>query len=120
METTNKTPTQPFPGRTAVCASLARKGHDDKLTRDQLACALYEGLPHLQNLAEKLARQHGKASALTFFDLMDEHEQNFWKLIADQLIEHASKWQPNKGSACSLDPAEYEWLKNLPRAKATA
>jgi hypothetical protein len=47
-----------------------------KLTLSQLAEALYEGTPHLQNLAEKLARQHGKAGALSFFGLMGDDVQN--------------------------------------------
>lgn len=91
---------------------LMSKKHDEKLTLDQLACSLYEGTPHLQNLAEKLARQHGKASALSFYDLMGPI-QSFWKDIARQLIEHSSKWLENNGSACVLDPNEIKRLKAL-------
>lgn len=98
--------------------ALTSKPVDAKLTRDELACALYEGTPHVQNLAEKLARQHGQAGALTFFDMMGPEVQNFWKGIADQLIDHAEKWLPNDGSACVLDPAELKRLQALPRAQA--
>lgn len=91
------------------------KDTDEKLTVKQLANALYEGYPHVQNLAEKLARQHGKAQALTFFGMMGEDVQNFWMGIAQQLIDHASKWEPNQGSACVLGKEERERLKNLPR-----
>ena len=93
------------------------KPHDSTLTRDELACALYEGTPHLQNLAETLACQHGQAIALTFFDMMGPEVQNFWKLIADQLIEHASQWQKNEGGGCRLNPEEHKRLGKLPRAK---
>ena len=98
--------------------SLMLKTTNEKLTRDELACALYEGTQHLQNLAEKLARQHGDGTeALTFYDMMWPEVQNFWKLIADQLIEHASAWGPNEGSGCCMKPGEHEKLKALPRAK---
>ena len=85
------------------------------LTLDQLAESLYEGTPHLQNLAEKLARQHGNAGALTFYSMMGEDVRNFWRGIAKQLIEHASQWEQNQGSACVLGVKERERLANLPR-----
>ena len=88
---------------------------DKKLSVKELAEALYEGTPHLQNLAEKLARQHGKAGALTFFNMMGEDVQNFYMGIAQQLIDHASQWEENIGSACMLNKTESERLKNLPR-----
>lgn len=94
--------------------------HDNKaskLTVRQLACALYEGTPHLQNLAEKLARQHGHAGALTFFDMMGDDVQNFWMGIAKQLIDHAKEWQPNEGSCCVLSNKERQRLKELPRVE---
>lgn len=89
--------------------------HNAKLTVDQLAEALYEGLPHLQNLAEKLARQHGKAGALSFYGLMGDDVRNFWRGIARQLIDHAAEWEPNQGSACILSDRERARLKALPR-----
>ena len=87
----------------------------EKLTVKQLANAMYEGYPHVQNLAEKLARQHGKAQALTFFGMMGPDVQNFWMGIAQQIIDHAKHWEPNKGSSCCLDEEESERLKALPR-----
>lgn len=101
-----------------VYRQLCSKKPDKKLTRDELACALYEGTPHLQNLAEKLARQHGKAGALTFFDLMDDDVKDFWRRIADELIAHASEWEPNQGSCCVLSRREQDRLKHLPMPKA--
>ena len=86
-----------------------------KLTVDQLAESLYEGTPHLQNLAEKLARQHGKAGALTFYGMMGDDVQNFWRGIARQLIDHAKEWEPNKGSGCILSAKESARLRALPR-----
>lgn len=86
-----------------------------KLTPIQLAEAIYEGTGHVQNLAEKLARQHGHAGALAFFSMMGEDVQNFYLHIAQQLIDHGSHWIDNKGSACDLDQFESERLKNLPR-----
>lgn len=91
------------------------KDHKAKLTVEHLAEALYEGTPHLQNLAEKLARQHGTAGALTFYGLMGDDVRNFWRLIAKQLIDHASEWQPNEGGACVLSDKERARLKALPR-----
>ncbi len=91
------------------------KGRDDKLTARELAEALYEGTAHLTNLAEKLARQHGKAGALSFFDLMGKNVQNFWMNIAQQLIDHAKEWEDNQGSACVLSEKERKRLEALPR-----
>ncbi len=89
--------------------------HNAKLTTDQLAEALYEGMPHLQNLAEKLARHHGQASALTFYGMMGDDVQNFWRGMAQQMIDHASEWEPNVGSGCTLSQRERARLKALPR-----
>lgn len=89
--------------------------HKAKLTVDQLAEALYEGTPHLQNLAEKLARQHGQAGALTFYGMMSEDVQNFWRGLAKQMIDHAAEWEANKGSGCVLSDRERARLKALPR-----
>ena len=86
-----------------------------KLTTDQLAEALYEGTPHLQNLAEKLARQHGKAGALTFYSMMSDDVRNFWRGIAQQIIDHSSEWQENQGCACILSGNERKRLRQLPR-----
>jgi len=77
-----------------------------KLSISQLAEALYEGSPHLQNLAEKLARQHGEAEALCFFQMQDEDVKAFWCDIAQQLINHAKEWGSNQGSACILSKKE--------------
>lgn len=94
---------------------LRVRDHSAKLTLDQLAEALYEGTPHLRNLAEKLARQHGKAGALSFYGLMGEDVQNFWRGIARQVIDHAAEWEPNQGSGCVLSERERARLKSLPR-----
>lgn len=91
------------------------RDHGAKLTIEQLAEALYEGTPHLQNLAEKLARQHGNAGALSFYHLMGDDVQNFWRGIAKQLVEHAAEWEANKGSSCTLSERERNRLKALPR-----
>ena len=88
---------------------------NEKLTVSQLAEAIYEGMPHVSNLAEKLARQHGKAGALTFYSMMGEDVQNFYMLIAQQLIDHAKEWETNRGSACVLSDKERQRLKALPR-----
>lgn len=95
--------------------SLQAKAFIEKLTADELACALYEGTAHLQNLAEKLARQHGQAEALTFYDMMGDDVRNFWRGIARQLIEHASEWQHNEGSSCVLSERERLRLSSIPR-----
>jgi hypothetical protein len=97
--------------------SLRRKKPGDKLTQEELAIALYEGMPQLSNLAESLARTHGKAGALSFYGLMGEHVQNFWRGIAKQLIDHAAEWEANEGSACVLSKREKERLLALPRVK---
>lgn len=97
---------------------LEIRDHSAKLTTDQLAEALYEGTPHLQNLAEKLARQHGQAGALSFYGLMGDDVQNFWRGIAKQLIDHAAEWQVNEGSSCRLSDRERERLRALPRVSA--
>ena len=94
---------------------LTVRDHNAKLTVSQLAEALYEGTPHLQNLAEKLARQHGKAGALTFFGMMGDDVQNFWRSIAQQMIDHAAQWDPNKGSSCCLSRSEQDRLHAAPR-----
>jgi len=88
---------------------------NQELTVKQLAEAIYEGTPHVQNLAEKLARQHGKAGALSFFDMMGDDIQNFYMQIAQQLIDHAKEWEENQGSACVLSKKESERLSKLPR-----
>jgi len=92
---------------------LYKKDIDATLTIEELACALYEGSPHIANLAEKLARQHGKAEALSFFDLMGEDVQTFWKDIAHQLIEHSKHWLENQGSCCVLDDEETKRIQAL-------
>jgi hypothetical protein len=96
--------------------TVMREPRDKKLSVMELAEALYEGTGHLQNLAEKLARQHGNGcQALTFFGMMGPDVKNFWMGIAQQLIDHAKEWQPNDGSACRLSDKEHERLVSLPR-----
>lgn len=88
--------------------------HTAKLTPKQLAEVMYEGTVHVQNLAEKLARQHGnKVQALTFFSMMPDYIQNFWIGIATQLINHSKEWQPNVGSSCVLSDKETKRLKGF-------
>ena len=94
---------------------LTIQDYNARLTTAQLAEALYEGTPHLQNLAEKLARQHSQAGALSFYGMMGDDVQNFWRGLAKQMIDHAAEWQPNQGSACVLSERERERLKALPR-----
>jgi hypothetical protein len=96
---------------------LSKKKPEEMLTLEELACALYEGMPQLSNLAESLARTYGKAGALTFFDMMGPDVQNFWFGIAKQLIDHASEWEKNERSACVLSSRERERLKALPRVQ---
>jgi hypothetical protein len=86
-------------------------------TIDSLANALYEGTPDLSNLAEKCARQFGKAGALSFFGMMGEDVQFFWKDIARQIIEHSKEWRENQGCACVLSDNEHRRLKKLRKAK---
>lgn len=95
--------------------SLSKKKHDEILTIEELACALYEGFPHLQNLAEKLARQHSGAGALTFFDMNYPEVKNFWMNIAQQIIDHSKGWEPRQSGGCGLKPDELERLKTLPQ-----
>lgn len=82
------------------------------LSVDQLAEALYEGTPHLTNLAEKLARQHSKAEALCFFQMQNGIVKKFWCDIAQQLIDHASQWAENQGVCCVLNKSEVKRLAN--------
>jgi hypothetical protein len=96
-------------------SGLNNKNRDEILTKRELAEALYEGTTHIQNLAEKLARQHGKAGALTFFEMMGEDVQNFWMGIAQQLIDHAKEWEENQGSCCNISAKELQRLQALPR-----
>lgn len=96
-------------------ARASKKKPGDKLSIGELACALYEGMPVLSNLAESLARTHGNADALTFFDMMGEDVRNFYFGIAKQLIDHAAEWKVNDGSACVLSERERNRLKQLPR-----
>jgi hypothetical protein len=104
-------------GNKNTMAELANIPPDGKtkLTVNQLACAMYEGMPHVQNLAERLARTLGEAQALTFYDMMDEDTRNFWRGIAKQLIDHSKEWLPNKGSCCILSEKELKRLAGLPR-----
>lgn len=97
---------------------LHKKNPGDKLTVSELACALYEGTPHLSNLAENMARKYGKGcEALSFFDMMGEDVQNFWKGIAKQIIDHSKEWEKNDGSACVLSKRESARLNALPRVQ---
>ena len=98
-----------------ILNSVMLRPADEKLSVRQLAEALYEGTFHVQNLAEKLARQHGKAGALTYFGMMGEDVQNFWMGIAQQLIDHSKEWERNEGSGCVLGKQERKRLKGLPR-----
>lgn len=91
--------------------------YNARLTVDQLAEALYEGTPHLQNLAEKLARQHGQAGALTFYGMNSEAVRNFWRGLAKQMIDHAAEWEPNEGCACILSDRELARLAALPKVE---
>ena len=95
---------------------LHAKGTEEQLTLDELACALYEGTPHLQNLAEKLARQHGQARALCFYDMQSEEVKNLWRGIAAQLVAHSRECEPNNGSCCVLSIRERARLAALPKA----
>ena len=86
-------------------------------TIDTLANALYEGHSSLENLAECMAKQHGKADALSFFGMMDEDVQFFWKDIARQIIEHSKEWKENEGSCCVLSEKESKRLASLRLSK---
>jgi hypothetical protein len=81
------------------------------MTLLELANALYEGLPTLSNLAESMARQYGKAGALSFFSMMGDDVQFFWCDIARQIINHSKEWEANDGSACCLSKNEHERLR---------
>jgi predicted ATPase len=94
---------------------LKNKGLNDRLTTEELACALYEGTAHVQNLAEKTARTYGKAEALTFYDMMSADVQNFWRGIAVQIQNHSKEWKENVGSGCVLSERERLRLRALPR-----
>lgn len=89
--------------------------NDKKLSVRELAEAMYEGTQHVQNLAEKLARQHSGAGALSFFGMMGPDVQNFWMGIAQQIIDHSKGWQPHQSGGCEMTEQEYKRLKALPR-----
>ena len=95
--------------------SLDNKKVTEKLTTYELAMAIYEGTPHLENLAEKLAQHHGQAECICPFVLAGSDIQNFYMGIAQQLIDHAQEWQENKGSSCVLSDKEVKRIKELPR-----
>jgi hypothetical protein len=80
---------------------------------DELAEILYEPI------GEPLARVYGKAGALTFYHMMGEEVQNFWRGIAKQLIDHSREWQDNVGCCCILSDQETQRLKRLPRVPKT-
>jgi tRNA(Ile2) C34 agmatinyltransferase TiaS len=84
-----------------------------KFSVETLAEALYEEFPNLHNLAEEMARQYGKADALSFYHLMGDEVQFFWKDIAKQIIEHAKEWEKNEGSCCVLSEKERTRLTKL-------
>ena len=88
-----------------------------EFTTDSLANALYEGTPDLSNLAENCARQFGKSGALSWYGMMGEDVQFFWKDIARQIIEHSKEWQENQGCGCVLSEREYSRLKKLRESK---
>ena len=101
--------------KTDISSTVMLKPADEKLSVRELAEALYEGSLHVQNLAEKLARQHGKAGALTYFNMMGEDVQNFWMGIAQQIIDHSKEWEKDEGCGCVLGKQESKRLKELPR-----
>ncbi len=88
-----------------------REPHDKMLSIKELAEALYEGTPHLQNLAEKLSRQHSKNGALCFYSQQYNEVKLFYEDIARQLIEHANGWEPRQSGGCELKPAELTRLQ---------
>lgn len=80
---------------------------DAKLTVRQLAEVMYEGTQHVENLAEKLARQHGNVKALTFFNMMPEYVQNFWISIAQKLIDFSAlTFEQQEKFLIGLNPSE--------------
>jgi hypothetical protein len=89
------------------------------LTVEELAEALYEGSPEVANLAEECARKYGTAGALSFYHMMGDDVQNFWRGIASQIIEHSREWKPNDGCCCILSRRERARLKTLPRIPET-
>lgn len=99
----------------SILRALSEKDHDEILTVDELACALYEGTPHLRNLAEKCARNYGEAEALTFYEMMGDDVKNFWKGIALQIIDHSRELKKNQGSCCVLSEQETIRLNKLPK-----
>jgi hypothetical protein len=82
-----------------------------------LAHALYEGFPNLHNLAECMARQHGKAKALSYYSLMGDDAHSFWEDIARQIIEHSSEWEESEGGCCILSEKERARLSQLRTAR---
>lgn len=80
-----------------------------------LAKDLYE------RYAEPLAKRHGRASALAPFESMSVPVRAFWSRLAAEMERHSAHWLPNKGYACSLDPAEARRLReDLETGKALA
>jgi len=102
-------------GGNRIMKTVMKEPINKKLSVYELAEAMYEGTQHVQNLAEKLARQHGKTGALSFFNMMGEDIQNLWMGFAQQLIDHAKEWEEGQGSACVLSKKESERIKKLPR-----
>lgn len=98
--------------RTTLIGSVAIKMRQEAkagdLTPEELACAMYEGLPIVQNLAEELARKHGKAEALCPFDNQYSEVKKFWIDIATRIINHSKEWLPNESSCCVLSNSELE------------
>lgn len=76
-----------------------------QFTLFEVADALYE------YIAEPLARQYGKAGALSFFRMMGEDVQFFWCDIARQIINHSKEWEQNQGCCCVLSKRERERLR---------
>ena len=91
--------------------SVMTKKHTDKLNTKELAEALYEGTPHLQNLAEKLARHYSGAGALCFYSQQYPEVKKFYEKIAQMLIDHACGWEPRQSGGCELKPNELQRLK---------
>lgn len=85
--------------RMANFGKLMSMSREAPLSREMLAQALYEGTPHLINLAEKMARQYGKADAIPFYAMTSDKIREFWLSIADQIIEHSKHYGPNNGSS---------------------